>query len=302
MFRWALEGSYLTDLLELYCFLGYVQHATTLTKFSTWIKIAMKNYVGTWMEIFVEELSSKVVLGILSNEVYMPVRSHRFIVFCCRRSYFFFFVTEASFVIVISLIFDEFFQCPWVVGIVLDIFPFFTSLRNETTSASNTSFSRLLSSNFFWSESSIHLCSSTSILRPWTCSSRVLEWIFSAFSSFIILIASLEKSYMVNHSSSLFDTSCLLCLAIKNTLSLASSSLSLSSSDDELSSLERKFLLNPFFFPYLLNFLKPLFPFEFPSLMFRHFAVKCRTSPQPKHINGGLPLNFPLPIYSFLVK
>ena len=80
---------------------------------------------------------------------------------------------------------------------------FFTSLRSETTSASNAYLSRFLSSNFFWSNSSMHLCYSTSILRPWTCSSRVLERIFSALSCFISLIASLENYSMVNPSSSL---------------------------------------------------------------------------------------------------
>ena len=107
-----------------------------------------------------------------------------------RRSYFFFFVTEASSVIVRSLIVDEFFQCPWAVAEFWTIFPFFTSLCSETTSASNASIYWLLSSNFFWSDSSMHLCSSTSIFRPWTCSSRVLERIFSALISFISLIAS----------------------------------------------------------------------------------------------------------------
>ena len=93
-----------------------------MTKFFTWIIIAMKNMLVLGWKSSSRNRLPRMFLWILSNEVYMHVRSHRFIVFCCRRSCFFFFVIEASSVVVRSLIIDDFFQCPWVVGIVLDSF------------------------------------------------------------------------------------------------------------------------------------------------------------------------------------
>ena len=112
-----------------------------MTKFSTWITIAMKNMLVPGWKYSSRNRLPRMCLRILSIEVFMYVRSHRFIVFFCKRSCFFFFVTEAISVIVRSLIVDEFFQCPWALGIVLDNFPFFTSSRNKTTSASNASLS-----------------------------------------------------------------------------------------------------------------------------------------------------------------
>ena len=95
-----------------------------MNKFSTWITIAMKNMLVPGWKSSSGNCLPRLFLRILSNEVYMHVRSHRFIVFFCRRSCFFFFVTNASSVIVRSLIVDEFFQYPWEFGIILDSFFF----------------------------------------------------------------------------------------------------------------------------------------------------------------------------------
>ena len=118
--RFIFKGSPWIVLVPRVCVTFY----SFMTKFSTWITIAIKNMLVHGWKTSSRNFLPRFFLGILSNEVYMHVRSLRFIVFCCRRSCFFFFVTQASSVVVRLLIFDEFFQCPWVVGIVLDSFSF----------------------------------------------------------------------------------------------------------------------------------------------------------------------------------
>ena len=93
-----------------------------MTKFSTWITIAMKNLLVPGWKSSSRNCIPRLFLWILFNEVYMPIKSHRFIVFYCRRSYFFFFVTEASYFVVRSLIVDDLFQRPWAIGIFLNSF------------------------------------------------------------------------------------------------------------------------------------------------------------------------------------